>query len=136
MSKGNKVELNKDKLLTQLANLRDIAKSNHWVLDYDKALDQFYYGLKKMPKHSFLFSIDDELNLYVTKNSDLNGLFIEYFSSNFIEHNKQLKPFLELVSKEKKKIDKEKAKLAKEAFQGDILKEFVTHTEDKLVTVV
>lgn len=82
-----KIELDRDKILKQLANLSELIESDKWKLEYDAELDELFFGIDTMPKNSFLFNINDELNLFVTPDSKIYGIFVEYFANNYIEHN-------------------------------------------------
>lgn len=91
------LKLDKSKILSQLKDLKNI--SNEWALEYDDDVDELYYGIKKIPKGYFLFQLNDEINLFVNKKSNIKGLFIEYFSNNYLEHNIKLKPVLKVLNK-------------------------------------
>jgi hypothetical protein len=108
----------------QLTNLSKIVKKDKWKMEYDSELDELFYGKELIPKKSFLFSINDELNLYVTPDSKVNGIFIEYFALNYIEHNKTLKPVLAFFKPGRKK-DKEKQNLAKEALEETLFNQAI-----------
>jgi len=115
-----KIELDKDKILKQLTAISQIVEKDDWKLEYDSELDELFFGKEVMPKGSFLFNVNDELNLFVTSSSKVNGIFVEYFALNFIQHNKKLKPVLEALANGKKG-DKVKGELAKEALEGTLL---------------
>jgi len=86
------LKLDKSKILSQLKDLQ--AMSDEWTLEYDADVDQLFFGVKKIPKGYFLFQVNDEINLFVDKNSRIRGMFVEYFQNNFLEHNKELKPVM------------------------------------------
>lgn len=123
MTKPKSVQLNKNKILRQLLNLDAVIKASGWRFEYDPDVDELFFGEKVMPKGSFLFSVDDEINLFLTPDSKVNGIFIEYFANNFIEHNKKLKPALDALQNTRTKIDKEKQELATEALEEKLLRE-------------
>lgn len=120
MTQVKKIELDKNKIMEQLSDLSQIIEKDKWKLEYDSELDELFFGISLMPKKSFLFSVNDELNLFVTPDSKVNGIFIEYFANNYIEHNKKLKPVLRIFETGKKQ-DKEKQELAKEALEDRLL---------------
>ena len=130
MIQAKKIELDKNKILKQLTALSKIIESDRWKLEYDSELDELFFGKEVMPKGSFLFSINDELNLFVTASSKVNGIFVEYFAHNYIEHNKKLKPVLEALENGKKK-NKEKQELAKEALEGTLLTQAISSVFNK-----
>ena len=113
-----KIPLDRGKILKQLTDLRKITSFNDWKLEYDNELDALFFGKTKMPRNSFLFNINDELNLFLTPNSTVSGIFIEYFGHNYVEHNKKLKPTFQTIINSK---DHEKKKLAEEVLEEKLL---------------
>lgn len=107
------VKLDAKKLSAQVANLRDIAKQDKWVANYDSDVDQFFFMPKSIPNDTFLVTFDDEISLYLNKESEVKGLFIEYFSHNFVEHDKEIKPAVDIWI-ENSKSNATNNKLAKE----------------------
>ncbi len=91
---ATELKLDRLKILSQLRDIKSI--SNDWALEYDVDVDQLFYGVKKIPKGYFLFQLNDEINLFVNKNSSIRGMFVEYFGNNYLEHNKELKPVLQV----------------------------------------
>ena len=89
---GKELKLDRAKILSQLEGSQ--STSDGWVLEYDADVDQLFYGAKKIPKGYFLFQLNDELSLFVNKNSRVGGMFVEYFHDNYLEHNQELKPVL------------------------------------------
>lgn len=92
------LKLDKLKILKQLKDLQSM--SVKWSLTYDSDVDQLYYGLSEIPKGSFLYQVNDEINLYVDKKSRISGMFVEYFRNNYLEHNEDLKPVLSVLEGE------------------------------------
>ncbi|MCL2174244.1 hypothetical protein FWH58_03080 [Candidatus Saccharibacteria bacterium] len=90
---AKELKLDKAKILSQLRDLQSV--SGEWVLEYDPDVDQLFFGVKRVPKGSFLVQLSDEINLFLDKNSKLSGMFIEYFKDNYLEHNKELIPVLQ-----------------------------------------
>lgn len=131
---AKELKLDKAKILTQLKDLQGV--SNKWSLEYDSEVDQLFYGLSKIPKGSFLYQVNDEINIYVDKNSRISGMFVEYFKNNYLEHNKELKPVLNVLegndgqSEGIKEI--ERSALEKELFFGAFTSLF---EKDELVTI-
>lgn len=136
MNQATLKELDRQKIVTQLVRLSEHAQKNKWQYDYDPEVDELVYGISVMPDDSFLFSLNRELNLFLTPNSDVKGIFIEYFASNYIEHNQELRPALKVL--EKKNNDKEKVTLAKEALEGKLLAQALETLleKDKLLAAV
>lgn len=131
---AKELRLDKSKILAQLKDLQSAA--NEWTLEYDADVDQLFFGVKKIPKGYFLFQLNDEINLFVNKKSNIQGMFIEYFQNNFLEHNQELKPVLHSLEKDDASVeikDIERVALQKELF-------FDAYTSlidrDELVTAV
>lgn len=136
----NKIELNKDKISGQLLNISDLAKKNKWKFDYNEEVDELTFGLETMPRNSFLFNVNNEINLFLTPTSRVNGIFIEYFANNYIKHHKELQPVLKMIED---KIEKQKAKKERKAtFISRLENELVIealrtlHTSEKLVAAI
>jgi len=138
MTKVKTIELDKEKIMRQLIHSAKLMATGKWRLEYDRELDQLFVGKKIIPKNAFLYGLNDEINIFVTPASNVNGLFIEYFAKNYIKHNKKLSPVLEALAKVKKKKDKEKEDLAKEALEGKLVNEAITsvYGKKKLVAAI
>lgn len=136
MSSPQALVLDKAKIIAQLTSLSQTGTHDGWTLDYDPEVDQLFYGHTIMPKKSFIFQVNDEVNLFVSKDSTVHGMFVEYFKHNYLEHNKELKPVLEVLegtdhlSREDEQI--ERVALEKDLFLGTIASIF---DRESLVTV-
>jgi len=131
---ATELKLDKSKILSQLKELQ--GSSNGWTLEYDPDVDQLFFGAKKIPKGYFLFQLNDEINLFVNKNSRVQGMFVEYFQNNFLEHNQELKPVLPALESDNSTVeikDIERVALQKELF-FDALTSLVER--DELVTAI
>lgn len=113
------VKLDTKKLSKQVASIRDIAKKENWKVDYDKDIDQLFFTPKNIPKDTFLVSFDD-ISLYLNKNSDVKGMFIEYFSHNFVEHDKDIKPAVHIFIDMPKGKSKEEKQFAEEIIKKEL----------------
>jgi len=101
------VNLDEKKISEQVSNIRTIATRDSWIFDYDKDVDQMFYAPKVLPKDTFLISFNDEISLYLNKKSDIKGVFIEYFSHNFVQHDKNIQPAMKIILKMQKYHTKE-----------------------------
>jgi hypothetical protein len=131
---ARELKLDKSKILSQLKNLQ--GTSNGWTLEYDPDVDQLFFGAKKISKGYFLFQLNDEINLFVNKKSLVQGMFIEYFQNNFLEHNKELKPVIPALEDDTLSVeikDIERVALQKELF-FDALTSLVDR--DELITAI
>ncbi|HSV94852.1 MAG TPA: hypothetical protein VLH94_02695 [Spirochaetia bacterium] len=97
----------KKELVLFAANFSDVVKRENWVSRYDPESDSLSYSVKELPKSSRLKYFNDEFALYVTNRNKINGIFIEYFMSNFLNHTKGFKDVKDEISKKDiKEIDK------------------------------
>ncbi|MDP3957154.1 MAG: hypothetical protein Q8Q10_01485 [bacterium] len=94
------VKLNKHKISDQMMDISELSKKNKWQFEYNEEVDELTFGLDTMPKKSFLLNINNEINLYVTPDSKVHGMFIEHFANNYIKHNKEFKVVLQVLEKE------------------------------------
>lgn len=129
------LKLDKSKIISQLNTLR--ANPGSWMLEYDPTIDQLFFGMSKIPKGSFLYQLNDEINIYIDKNSKLSGMFVEYFKNNYLEHNQELKPVLSVLEGSDQNSnqvqDIERVALEKDLFLGAFTSLF---ERDELVTAI
>jgi len=70
--------------------LPSIATKNNWVFTYDEDEGALFYAPnKEIPEGSVLYQVTDEYSLYLNKDKGyaLEGMFVECFDKNFIEHH-------------------------------------------------
>jgi hypothetical protein len=132
-----------DKILSQMLNLRDLAQKGSWELAYDEDNDSLYYAPNRIPKGSRLFNFGDEFAVYLDEDSNINGLFIEYFESNFTQHEKEYKKIVTLLDKKtdgyrtSNNNNSDDIKLAENALSGEVLRsffEFIESTRKEVTT--
>jgi len=95
----------KKKILDFVFHLKDVVKNEKWISHYDLDSDSFALHSPRLSRDARKEYIDDEFALYFNPHSDVQGLFIEYFKSNFMRHHRKLKSIL-LQKKAAKKTDK------------------------------
>lgn len=122
------LSLNSDKLLTQLASLDEMAKEHDWKFTYLDDVDQFFYAPAIIPDNSFIYSFNDEYSVYVDKDSNIQGIFVEYFKTNLTEHEKSFKQFFKVAEG---KATTTESDLARKAFEYEVLSGFVKSTLSK-----
>lgn len=83
-------------------NLSNVAKRQNWVSRYDPESDEFSVTVPKLSKNARIRYVNDELALYFSNNK-IEGVFIEYFSKNFVKHQnyKDVKQLAREVNKKK-----------------------------------
>lgn len=124
----NNTNKRRQALINTLLDTPKVAERKGWDLYYDKELDNLYLSPQVIPDGSVLENINDEIAVYVTPNLDIAGVFIEYFSKNFIKHKKKYKKVPDLFKKGDqiiKEIDerkRDKAELYKDALITEVLK--------------
>lgn len=91
--------LNKDKIQSQLTKLNEIALSNRWQVFVDKSLDNFYFSPTKIDPKYTLHQLDDDFYVYADNDSNLGGVFVEYFNANLVQHDKTVAPLKQIVKK-------------------------------------
>ena len=112
-----------------------------WQLKYDEDLDSLYYSPDTIPSNFTLFSLNDEFSVFVDENSNVGGVFIEYYKNNLTTHEEKFKPFKRIFLEKAnhfttipKKLE-EKAILLKEVLKAEILSEIVKVNQDRLTIV-
>ena len=118
-----------------MADLRNLAQNGKWELSYDEDNDSLYYAPARIPKGTALFNFGSEFGIYIDGESNINGLFIEYFTSNFTEHEHEYKKIVELLDnnvdgyKTSNNKDSDDVKIAENALSGEALKSFYVFFE-------
>lgn len=82
------------KIYDFLHNLRGVAQKEGWVSRYDIESDSFSFTVPTLSDDARLRYLGNEVALYFTKNKDIEGVFIEYFKSNFVKHHENLSELL------------------------------------------
>ena len=94
--RNKKIDLKK--VLKQVIRLKELAKKEIWQLYYDSELDSLYFIPEKLPKDVVLMDLGGDYNLYLSEESNLHGIFIEYFKSNYLMHEKELKDIKDIFT--------------------------------------
>lgn len=81
----------KKNILDFARNLSGIIKEQKWISHYDTESDSFVIRNPHLSEDSRKKYFNDEFAFYVNKKSQVEGIFIEYFISNFISHHKDFK---------------------------------------------
>lgn len=107
-----KQKINRKKILNFIFKFRERVKEEGWIPSYDPEADSLSYRVRKLPRNTRIKYFGKELALYLTPNSDVKGLFIEYYLSNFLAHQKGLTELKREVEQKTKK-DRDVIKLNK-----------------------
>src|SRR6266478_2539106 len=93
------IKINTKKLSKQVADIDTLSKDNNWSYRYDRNLDTLYYSSTSAKDGYILFSVNDELSIYIDSDSNLGGIFIEYYQTNLASHDEKFIPFAKIFTK-------------------------------------
>ena len=71
-------------------------KKKQWTYDYDKDCDNLFVGEYPMPRTTMMYGLNEDINLYIDKNGNIRGIFIEYYESDL---KKRLKKIAKVIFK-------------------------------------
>lgn len=91
--------MQRQKLLSLIPQITDIAKQNKWQPYYNEDSDSFYWTKKKLSKNVKLIQYIEEFSLYVNPSGKIEGIFMEYAKFNFVSHHKEFKPLFSAMTK-------------------------------------
>lgn len=129
-----KTTLDFSKLAKQVACIDGISKEKNWSYYYDDELDSLYFSPKKVGDDFLLFSLTDEFSVFVDKDSNLGGVFIEYYMRNLSSHEEKFKPFKNLFQNKKResKKDKQNVVLLSEVLKAELLSGIINRNSDEV----
>lgn len=84
----------KRELLDLASDLSGFVKKHGWISRYDIESDALSVTAPELSKDARIQYFDKEVAFYVTKDKKIEGLFLEYFKTNFVEHHQELKPMI------------------------------------------
>lgn len=87
------------KIVDFIYNFGGIAKKEKWTPKYDKDTDSLAFIAPNLSDDTRISYIDDEIALYFDENKEIRGIFIEYFTSNFVKHHKELNKVTQDIKK-------------------------------------
>ena len=90
----------KKELLDLASDFPRFVKKHGWVSRYDIETDALSVTVKKLSKDARIQYFDKEIAFYITRDNKVEGLFLEYFKTNFVNHHKELKSVIEELEKE------------------------------------
>ncbi|MDE2100221.1 MAG: hypothetical protein KGL39_23395, partial [Patescibacteria group bacterium] len=83
--------MDKKKILNFISNFSDKAKEDRWISHYDADSDSLIIRTPNLSRDSKKEYVNDEFAFYLNRKSDVEGVFIEYFTSNFMAHHGDFK---------------------------------------------
>ena len=81
----------KKKILGFASRFSEIVEKNKWISNYDSDNDSLVIRTPNLSNDARKRYVTDEFALYLSPADNIQGVFIEYFSSNFLSHNARLK---------------------------------------------
>lgn len=89
----------KKELLDLASDLIGFVKKHGWISLYDTESDALSVTVPKLSKDARIQYFDKEVAFYVTKDKKIEGLFLEYFKTNFVKHHQELRPMMKGLEK-------------------------------------
>jgi hypothetical protein len=100
-----KTQLDKKKILDFVTNFSKIAKEKRWISDYDADDDSMAIRAPKLSADARKEHVTEEFAFYITSKNEVEGVFIEYFLSNFVAHHKDFGDVKKELKEQKAKGD-------------------------------
>lgn len=94
ISKEIVTKFNPVKFKENFLKLPSTVKREGWNFYYDKNSDSFYFTPKVVDRKSALLNLTRELAVFINRESEIKGFFIENFSANFVQHHANYKGLL------------------------------------------
>ena len=92
------------KFLNFVYNFDETVKEENWIPRYDIESDALSFTVPKLSEDARIKYFDDEIAFYLTKDNNIEGIFIEYFGNNFIKHHKGFNDILKNIKQDDKVI--------------------------------
>jgi hypothetical protein len=86
------------------SNIQDISKKKNWVACYDKESDSLTISEKNLPSEVSIKYLNSEIAVFETPKEDIKGLFIEYFTKNFLSHTNELADLKKQLSEKRNEV--------------------------------
>ena len=84
-------------------NFSSIAKKGGWISNYDTETDSMAVRVPRLSPSAKKKYINDEFAFYLNHDNKVEGVFIEYFMTNFVAHLEDVKNLKRELAKEIKK---------------------------------
>lgn len=79
-----------NRIIEAVRDIPDIARREKWVFTLDRDEGALFYSKPVIPKGSLLYYMNDEFSIYLDKDFKPNGVFVEAWRVNFVEHHPDL----------------------------------------------
>lgn len=84
-------------------NFSSIAKKEGWISNYDTETDSIAVRMPRLSASAKKKYVNDEFAFYLNRDNKVEGVFIEYFMTNFVTHLDDVKNLKKELTKEIKK---------------------------------
>lgn len=74
-------------IMEAVKNIPSTAEREGWVFTLDREDEALFYAPKTILDKTELFQVTDEYAIYLDKDKNPQGVMIEYYGHNFIEHH-------------------------------------------------
>jgi len=119
----------KKEILNCISNFSKVVQQNGWISHYDCDSDSFVIREPQLSKNAHKKYINDEFAFYINRAEKVEGVFIEYFTSNFMSHHKGIKPLIKNIKNNNYKDRKEPLV----ALKKEEIKKFTNRLETVMV---
>jgi hypothetical protein len=127
---STKYTINIQKVAEQCTDLIGLGNKNNWKFYYDEDCDCLYFTQPKMIKGLEPLTFKQDFSLFIDRNSNIHGMYIEYFNSNLVKHDKRFKDMQKIFDKKSKKNEIEKEHLL-EIVSKDILSDILVNYQNQ-----
>lgn len=79
---------NKKEFLDLASDFNGFVEKHKWISRYDVESDALSVTVPRLSQDARIKYFDDEVAFYITQDRKIEGVFIEYFRSNFLKHHK------------------------------------------------
>jgi hypothetical protein len=90
----------KTKILDFAVKFSAVAKKQGWVSHYDTDTDSMAIRSPELSSGAQKKYLNDEFAFYLNHKNEVQGVFIEYFMSNFVVHHEDMKGVKKEITKE------------------------------------
>lgn len=117
MGKINNISVTPADIVRAVKDVPAVATKNKWVFTLDKDTGTFYYSPHQVSRNAQLHQLNDELAVYMDKDTKKpEGMMIEYYKDNFLEHHKEFQPLSEAIFNNNDEVQEVEPSEGKEAY--------------------
>lgn len=101
------IQEEKKQLFGLATNFSDFVKKHGWVSRYDIESDALSITTPRLSEDARIKYFDDEVAFYITNNNKIEGVFVEYFKTNFLKHHRKSKKIEKVLNELERKHKKD-----------------------------